>query len=91
MKNRPFEPTILLTQRLNGIYAKFLLHIVTHFKSNDLAVKTVENRRNVEFSVSTLNLGNICQELFERCSSSEISLDQILSVLCCCISLCIYS
>ena len=81
VKDRSVEPAVLLTQLFYGIYAEFLLHVVTHFKSDDLAVEAVEDRRNIEFSVCTLDLGDIGQQLFQRLICTEISLDQILSVL----------
>lgn len=81
VKDSSIEPAVLLTQLFYGVYAEFLFHIITHFKSDDLAVEAVENRRNIEFSVSALNLGDIGQQLFQRLVCAEISFYQILSVL----------
>ena len=47
VKKRSVESTVLLTQLFYGVYAEFLLHVVTHFKSDDLAVEAVEDRRNI--------------------------------------------
>ena len=88
VKDSSVESAILLTQLLYGIYAEFFLHIVTHFKSDDLAVEAVENRRNIELSVCTLDLGNIGQQFFQWLVCTEISFYQILSVLSFGISLC---
>ena len=88
VKDSSIEPAVLLTQLFYGVYAEFLFHIITHFKSDDLAVEAVENRRNIEFPVSALNLGDIGQQLFQRLVCAEISFDQILSVLSFSISLC---
>ena len=88
VKDSSIESAILLTQLFYGVYAELLLHVVTHFKSDDLAVEAVEDRRNIEFSVCTLDFGDIGQQLFQRLICTEISLDQILSVLSFSISLC---
>ena len=88
VKDSSIESAILLTQLFYGVYAEFLLHVVTHFKSDDLAVEAVEDRRNIEFSVCTLDLGNICQQFLQWHICTEISLDQILSVLSFSISFC---
>ena len=88
VKDSSVEPAVLLAQLFYGVYAKFLLHVVTHFKSYDLAVEAVEYRRNIELSVCTLDLGNIGQQLFHRLICTEISFDQILSVLSFSISFC---
>jgi len=44
VENTSFQSTVLLTQLFYGVYAEFFLHIITHFKSYDLAVEAVENR-----------------------------------------------
>ena len=88
VKDSSFESAILLTQLFYGVYAEFLLHIIAHFKSNYLAVEAVEDGRNIELSICTLNLGYISQQFFQRFVCTEISLDQILSVLSFSISLC---
>ena len=88
VKERSVESAVLLTQLFYGVYAEFLFHIITHFKSDDLAVEAVENRRNIEFPVSALNLGDIGQQLFQRLVCAEISFYQILSVLSFSISFC---
>ncbi len=48
VKNSSFEPAVFLTKLFYGVYAEFLLHIITHFKSDYLAVIAVEYRRNIE-------------------------------------------
>jgi len=88
VKNSSVESAVLLTQLFYGVYTEFLLHVVTHFKSNDLAVEAIKNWRNIELSVSTLYLSDISQELLQRRSGSEISFYQILAVLSFSISLC---
>ena len=88
VKDRSVEPTVLLTQLFYGVYAEFLLHIITHFKSYDLAVEAVEDRRNIELSISTLDFGDISQQFLQRLICTEISFDQVLSVLGFSISLC---
>ena len=60
---------------------RVLFHIVTHFKSDDFTVEAVEDGRNIELSVSTLDLGDISKQLLQWFVCTEISLDQILSVL----------
>ena len=47
VENTSFQSTVLLTQLFYGAYAEFFLHVVTHFKSDDLAVEAVEDRRNI--------------------------------------------
>jgi len=44
VKDRSAESTVLLTQLFYGVYAEFFLHVVTHFKSYDLAVEAVKDR-----------------------------------------------
>ena len=44
VKNSSVESAVLLTQLFYGVYAEFFLHVVTHFKSADLAVEAVKNR-----------------------------------------------
>ena len=88
VENTSFQSAVLLTQLFYGVYAEFLLHVVTHFKSDYLAVEAVEDSRNIEFPVRTLNLGDISQQLFQRLVCTEISFYQILSVLSFSISLC---
>ena len=66
VKDRSVESAVLLTQLFYGVYAEFFLHIITHFKSYDLAVEAVEDGRNIEFSVSTLDLGNIGKQFLQR-------------------------
>ena len=83
-----FEPAVLLTQLFYGVYAEFLLHVVTHFKSDDLTVETVEDRLYIELSVGTLDFSDICQKFLQRLICTEISFDQIFSVLGFSISLC---
>ena len=88
VKNSSVESAVLLTQLFYGVYTELLLHVITHFKSDDFTVEAVEYRRNIEFSVSTLYLSDIGQELLHWFVCSEISFDQILSVLSFSISLC---
>ena len=88
VKDSSVEPAVLLMQLFYGIYTEFFLHVVTHFKSYDLAVEAVEDRRYIELSVSTLDLGDISKQLLQRLVCTEISFDQILSVLSFSISLC---
>ena len=88
VKGRSGESAVLLTQLFYGVYAEFFLHIITHFKSYDLAVEAVEDGRNIEFSVSTLDLGNIGKQFLQRLVCAEISFYQILSVLSFSISFC---
>jgi len=61
VQNSSFEPAILLTKLFYGIYTKLFLHIIMHFKSNDLAIEAVENRRNIELSVGALNPSDVGQ------------------------------
>ena len=61
VKDSSIESAVLFTQLFYGVYAKFLLHVITHFKSNDLAVEAIKNWRNIELSVSTLNFSDIGQ------------------------------
>lgn len=88
VKDSSIESTVLITQLFYGVYAEFFLHVVTHFKSDYLTVEAVEDRRNIEFSVCTLDLGDISQQLLQRLVCTEISFYQILSVLSFSISLC---
>ena len=88
VKDSSVEPAVLLMQLFYRIYTEFFLHVVTHFKSYDLAVEAVEDRRYIELSVSTLDLGDISKQLLQWFVCTEISLDQILSVLSFGISLC---
>ena len=88
VKDSSVKPAVLFTKLFYGAYAEFFLHVVTHFKSDDLAVIAVEYRRNIEFSVCTLDFGDIGQELLQWFVCTEVSLDQILSVLSFSISLC---
>ena len=88
VKDSSVESTVLFTQLFYGVYTEFLFHIITHFKSNDFTVEAVEDRRNIELSVCTLDLGDISQQLFQRGVCTEISFYQILSVLSFSISLC---
>ena len=88
VENTSFQSTVLLTQLLYDVYAELFLHIITHFKSNDLTVEAIKDRRNIELSISTLNLSNISKQLLQGGSSSEISFDEILSVLGFSISFC---
>ena len=81
VKDRSIEPAVLLTKLFYGVYAELFLHVVTHFKSNYLTIEAVEDRRYIELSVSTLDLGGISKQLLQRLVCTEISLDQILSVL----------
>ena len=59
VKDRSFKPSVLLSKLSDGIYAEFFLHIITHFKGNDLAVIAVKNRRDIEFSVCALDFGDV--------------------------------
>ena len=88
VKDRSVESTVLITQLFYGVCAEFFLHVVTHFKSNDLTVEAVEDGRNIEFSVSTLDLGNIGKQFLQRLVCAEISFYQILSILSFSISFC---
>ena len=88
VKDSSVESAILLTQLFYGVYAEFFLHVVTHFKSDDLTVEAVEDRRNIELPVSALNLCDISKQLLQWFVCTEVSLDQILSVLSFSISLC---
>ena len=88
VKDSSIEYAILLTQLFYGVYAEFLLHIITHFKSDELAVEAIKYWRNIGLSVSAFNLDDIGREFLHRRSSSEISFYQILSVLGFSISLC---
>ena len=65
VKNSSFESAVLLTQLFYGVYSKFLLHVITHFKSNYLTIEAVKDRLNIELSVSTLDLGNIGQQFLQ--------------------------
>ncbi len=47
VKDSSVEHAVLLTQLFYGVYAEFFLHVVTHFKSDDLAVEAVEDRRYI--------------------------------------------
>ena len=87
VKDSSVESAVFLIQLFHGVYAEFFLHVITHFKSDDLAVEAVEDRRYIEFPVRTLNLSDIGQKFLQRCSSREISFDQVFSVLSCCVSL----
>ena len=87
VKDSSIESAVLFTQLFYGVYAEFLLHIITHFKSDDLTVEAVEDWRYIELSVSTLDLGDISKQLLQRLVCTEISLYQILSVLSFSISL----
>ena len=69
------------SQLLYCVNTEFLFHVVVHFKSYDLAVVAVEDRRNIKLSVSALNLGDIRQKLCERLVCSEITLYQIFFFL----------
>lgn len=73
------------SQPFNSINAKFLLHVVAHFESDDLAVKAVENRRYVQLSVRARYLGNISKQLAERRGGGKVTLYQIFSILRFCI------
>ena len=44
VKDSSIEPAVLLTQLFYGVYAKFFLHVVTHFKSDYLTIEAVEYR-----------------------------------------------
>ena len=77
VKDSSVESAVLLTQLFYGVYAEFFLHVITHFKSNDLTVEAVEYRRYIELSICTLNLGYISQQLFQRLICTEISFYQI--------------
>ncbi len=88
VKDSSIEPAVLLTQLFYGVYTEFLLHVVTHFKSDDLTVEAVEDRRYIELSVSTLDLGDIGKQFLQRFVCTEVSFDQVLSVLGFSISLC---
>ena len=71
------------SQYFNSINAEFLLHVVAHFESNDLAVKTVKNRRYIQLSVRARHLGYIRKQFAKRRRSGKIALYQVFSVLCC--------
>lgn len=88
VKDSSIEPAVLLTQLFYGVYTEFLLHVVTHFKSDALTVEAVEDRRYIELSVSTLDLGDIGNQFLQRFVCTEVSFDQVLSVLGFSISLC---
>ena len=81
VKDSSVESAVLLTQLFYGVYTEFLLHVVTHFKSDYLTIEAVEDGRNIEFTVSTLDLGNIGKQFLQRLVCAEISFYQILSVL----------
>ena len=55
VKDSAVEFAVLLTQLFYGVDTEFFLHVVTHFKSDDLAVETVKDWRNIELSVRALN------------------------------------
>ena len=88
VKDSSVESAILLTQLFYGVYTELFLHVIMHFKSDYLAVEAVENWRYIELPVRALNLSDIGQEFLKRCSSREISFNQVFSVLSRSVSLC---
>ena len=70
------------SQYFNSINAEFLLHIVAHFESDDLAVKAVENCGHIELPVQTRHLGYIRKQFAKRLRGCKIALYQVFSVLC---------
>ena len=77
VKDSSIEPAVLLTQLFHGVYTEFFLHVVTHFKSDYLAVETVEYRRNIELSVSALNFSDISKQLLQWSVCTEVSFDSV--------------
>lgn len=87
VKDNSFEFAVLLMQLFYGVDTELFLHVVTHFKSDDLAVETVKDWRKIELSVRALNFSDIGQKFLQRCISSEISFNQVFSILSSCVCL----
>ena len=86
-KDSYLELVVLRTKQFYSVNTELFLHFITHFKGNELAVIAIENRRNIELSVSALDFSDIVQKLLQRLVCTEIYFDQILSVLSFSISL----
>ena len=56
---------------------EFFPHIVFHTQGKNFSVETVQDERDVGFTIRTLNLGNICQQLMERSVCMEILFKEI--------------
>ena len=59
----------------------FILHIVPHFQGEDLAIVTIQDRRNVLLTVLALYLGNIGKQFGKRCFRRKVLLDQVFLFL----------
>ena len=57
--------------------SQFLSHVVFHAQGENFAVETVQDGRDVQFAIRTLNLGNVGQQLLEGPVSAEILLYEI--------------
>ena len=77
VKDSSFEFAVLLMQLFYGVDTEFFLHVVTHFQSDDLAVETVKDWRNIELSVRALNFSDIGQKFLQRCISRQAFYDYL--------------
>lgn len=77
--------SILHFKLLYGSDAKLLLHIAVHCNGKDLTVVAIENRRQIQLAVITLDLGNVGKQLLKRLFRLKIPFDQVFAVLnlCC--------
>ena len=78
MDNRSSEIRISQHSIIQGMFAESCFHIIFHCETKDTRIKAVEDGRNIELSILSLDLSYVGNIFFERFVRTKISFEEII-------------